>query len=151
MADQGAIGVAAGGFRTPPSYLIASWWSIPAGVALTRITPASQLLPVWKADVISSSTTLLTTDTSGRLAGTVLYGSTPLQDVWVSVYYRGGTKPANPGGGNQLIARVKTDVNGAWTLYGFEVGKAYYTVEVEVPDSLKANYNSIVFDNVVPV
>lgn len=95
-----------------------------------------RVLPVWTYYYDEFS--LINTDVSGTLSGIYEIGGTLIADAYVSVFYRPTRK---------LVARAKTDVNGAWSVGSLEKGVASYFAIAET-DTAR---NMLIFDKLVPV
>ena len=92
--------------------------------------------PVWMN--YGTTNELVNTDVTGALSGTVKEMGTLQPNAIVSVYYR-------PNG--NLIARVRTDAIGAWSVPNLDKSVAdYYAVA-----QTESNYNAIIYDKLTPV
>lgn len=81
---------------------------------------------------------LINVDVTGTLSGTVKEAGVLQANAIVSVYYR-------PNG--KLIARVRTDASGAWSVPNLDKSVAdYYAVA-----QTESNYNAIIYDKLTPV
>lgn len=92
--------------------------------------------PVWLN--YQGTTDLINYDVTGTLSGTVKESGILQANAIVSVYYRGN--------GN-LVARVITDSNGAWSVPNLDKSIAgYYAVA-----QTESAYNAIIYDKLTPV
>jgi len=146
MADQGTIGIAIS--HDPLVYATPNYWSASAASGYVANRAFQKPLPVWKGTnftgVIDANGQpgLLGTDTNGLLSGTVTVNGTPVQNAWVLVYYRQT---------GQLIARTRSAADGTWSLRMFETGQALYHIVALTPDAYVNTYNSLIYDQVLPV
>ena len=75
---------------------------------------------------------------SGTLSGIVEENGILQANALVSVYYRRN--------GN-LVARVRTDINGAWSVANLDASVADYYAVAQTENS----YNAIIYDKLTPV
>jgi hypothetical protein len=92
--------------------------------------------PLWR--LVGTFAQMDAIDMSGTLSGTVKEAGILQADALVSVYYRRN--------GN-FIARVRTDINGAWSVSGLDKSVADYYAVAQTENS----YNAIIYDKLTPV
>lgn len=92
--------------------------------------------PFWRNNYNAAE--LDSIDTTGTLSGTVKEMGVLKTSAIVSLYYRLN--------GN-LVARVKTDLNGAWSIPNLDKSVADYYAVAQTENS----YNAIIYDKLTPV
>ena len=118
-------------------------YNFPAVSVLYRSNkPISLIVPFWIYDTfvpMKSGDSINGLSTSGTISGVVKVENVIRSNMIVRLYYKRN---------GRLIASTLTNSNGAFTFYGLEAGKAYYTV---LAFNSEEGFNAIAMDSITPV
>ena len=109
------------------------------GGAKVVLGPYRSYIPWWRTDASPTlnGAAFLSIDTSGEFHGSVMMGSTPIEDAMVVLFYRPSMVS---------IRRARTDAAGSFSFAGLDKLSNDYFAAAFHPDS-----NARIFDRITPV